>query len=70
MRGKGEMSLKAIANAVGGSYDAVKNLVTKMHGDEALWRTRYGKYVLPEKEIDWQTKGQTNVLEGPWPPGI
>jgi hypothetical protein len=48
MRGKGPMTLKQIADAVGGSYDAVKNLVSKMHGDDALCRVSYGKYILPE----------------------
>jgi len=54
MRGKEAMTLKQIAKAVGGSYDAVKNLVTKMHGDEVLWRVSYGKYVLPKKEVERQ----------------
>jgi hypothetical protein len=51
MRGRGPMSTKEIHKAVGGSYDAVKNLLCKMHVDEAIHRAgKYGSYVLPQEK--------------------
>jgi hypothetical protein len=51
MRGRGPMSTKEIHKAVGGSYDAVKNLLCKMHMDEAIHRAgKWGTYVLPQQE--------------------
>ena len=50
MRGKGPMTVPAIAKATGASTDVAKNLLYKMHRDEVVWRTSRGSYVLAKKE--------------------
>jgi hypothetical protein len=50
MRGKGPMTVDAIAKAVGENKDVIKNLLYKMHMAEVVNRVKWGSYVLPEQE--------------------
>jgi hypothetical protein len=53
LRGKGAKSPKQIHEALGGSYDAIKMLLSKMHRDDALTQTKYGWYTLSDDVPDF-----------------